>query len=373
MKGDASRNPGFLAWLESRLAAEEEDPLPLALRAALTVLSWAYHGLYLVDRMPYGLGWRRSIHPGVPIVGLGNLVAGGTGKTPCTIWLANRLRQAGLRPVVISHGYKGRAAAPLVVSGGQVPVSSLPEEAGDEARLAALSCPGVPVLAGRDRVAAARLAREMFTPGVILVDDAFQHWRLDRDLDLVLLEAARPFGNGRLLPRGWLREPVTALGRAGAVILVGQVPEPVGPWPPVPIFHAALAPVSLTPWEEWRQGIRRPADRVTPGRAAAFCGLARPARFRATLEGLGWTVSDWLTASDHDLPEPGVFRRWVGGGQEPVLTTEKDAVKLTAELAGILADAGRALWVLGMEFRPREEEELLSFVRKEIEAAATRC
>lgn len=157
MKGDASRNPGFLAWLESRLAAEEEDPLPLALRAALTVLSWAYHGLYLVDRMPYGLGWRRSIHPGVPIVGLGNLVAGGTGKTPCTIWLANRLRQAGLRPVVISHGYKGRAAAPLVVSGGQVPVSSLPEEAGDEARLSALSCPGVPVLAGRDRVAAASI------------------------------------------------------------------------------------------------------------------------------------------------------------------------------------------------------------------------
>ena len=312
------------------------------------------------------------MHPGIPLVGLGNLVVGGTGKTPCAIWLANRMRQANLRPVVISHGYKGRAAAPLVVSDGHVPVRPLPEEAGDEARLAALSCPGVPVLAGRDRVAAAGLAREMFDPKVILVDDAFQHWRLARDLDLVLLEAARPLGNGRLLPRGWLREPVGALARAGALILVGESANAAGPWPPVPIFHAALAPVSLTPWEEWRQGIRRPVDRVTPGRAAAFCGLAKPARFRATLAALGWTVTDWLAASDHDLPEPGVFRRWLGGGRDPVLTTEKDAVKLTAELAGILAEAGRPLWVLGMEFRPHEEEELLSFVRKEIEAAAAR-
>ena len=372
MSGDAARGPGFLARLESRLSAEEEHPLPPALAGVLTALSWVYHGLYLADRLPYTLGWHRPVHAGVPCLGLGNLVVGGTGKTPCAIWLANRLHQAGLRPVVISHGYKGRAASPLVVSDGRLPVSPPPDEAGDEAGLAALSCPGVPVLAGRDRVAAVRLAREMFDPGVILADDAYQHWRLARDLNLVLLEAARPFGNGRLLPRGWLREPVSALNRAGAVILVGEATKPAGPWPPVPIFHAVLAPVSLTPWEEWRQGIRRPIAQVAPGRAAAFCGLAKPARFRATLEGLGWTVTDWLAAPDHDLPEPGVFRRWVGGGQEPVLTTEKDAVKLTAELTGLVAAAGRSLWVLGLEFRPREEEELLAFVEKEIHAAAAR-
>lgn len=362
----------FQSRLEARLAAEEEHPLPRTWRAVLTVMSAVYYGLYSADRLSYRLGLRRSVHPGIPVVGLGNLVAGGTGKTPCVIRLANGLRREGLRPAIVSHGYRGRAVAPLVVSNGSMPIPPLPAEAGDEARLAALSCPGIPVVAGRDRVAAAELAREQFDPEVLLVDDAFQHWRLARDLDLVLLDATKPFGNGRLLPRGWLREPITALARADAVILVGQPMTSTGLQLPAPIFQAVLAPVSLTPWEDWRRGIRRPADRERPGRAAAFCGLARPARFRATLEGLGWTITDWLVTPDHELPEADSFHRWAEGKQGPVLTTEKDAVKLTAELAGILAGMGRELWVLGMEFRPREEEALLSFVRKGIAAAVAR-
>ena len=186
---------GLQGRLVRLLSAEGEHPLDPTTAAVLRILELVYEGLYMIDRLPYRLGLRRSIHPGVPAIGLGNLAVGGTGKTPCAIWLANALKLAGRRPVIVSHGYRGDQGAPLVVSNG-VPGQTMPPAAGDEAMLAAVSCPGVPVVSGRNRIAAARLARERFAPDVLIFDDVFQHWRLARDLDLVLLDAARPFGNG---------------------------------------------------------------------------------------------------------------------------------------------------------------------------------
>jgi len=362
-------NSDFLRRLEERLAAEEQRPLPIPLRAALAALAAVYHGLFLLDRLPYRTGWRRPVHPGVPVVGLGNLVAGGTGKTPCAIWLANSLRRSGLRPAVISHGYKATTERAVVVStGGET--GSPPVGAGDEARLVALSCPGVPVVAARDRVAGAGLARKLFAPSVLIVDDAFQHWRLGRDLDLVLLDAARPFGNGHLLPRGWLREPVGALSRAGAVILAGTGPRPDGLPAALPLFRAALRPATLTRWEEWRRGVRQPLGTVQ-GQVAAFCGLARPERFRRTLASLGWSIADQLDLADHDLPTVHVLSHWAARTSCPIVTTEKDAVKLRDDLARILTTGGRELWVLGVEFVPAVEEDLLAFVLAGLDAAMT--
>lgn len=366
MRREGHRGESWLVRLERRLAAEDEHPLPWPMRGTLTALSLIYHGLYLADRLPYRAGLRRPIHPGAPVVSVGNLAVGGTGKTPFTIWLANRLRRAGLRPVIISHAYRASAEWPLVVSrgnGASRPPSAI---AGDEAALAALSCPDVPVVAARDRVEGARLAVSEFAPDLLIVDDAFQHWRLARDLDLVLLDAAKPFGNGRLLPRGRLREPKAALKRAGAVLFIGKGNAAAADLPPVPIHRAEVRPATLTEWEAWRRGQRHPLAGATGSRVAAFCGLARPERFYDTLSALGLIVTARLDLPDHTAPGSGRLREWLRSREEPVITTEKDAVKLDPESVAVLTAGGRGLLVLGVELVPEDEDALLAFIRREL-------
>lgn len=349
----------LLSGLEQRLRAEDEHPLPKPLAAGLTFLAGIYRLLYLLDRLPYLAGMRRPIHPGVPVISLGNLAVGGTGKTPCVIWLANALQRAGIAPVVLAHSYRG-GSEPRLLSPGENAAGLGRAGVGDEARLISLSCPGVPVVAGRDRVAAARLAIEACRPRVLLADDAFQHWRLARDLDLVLLDAARPFGNGRLLPRGWLREPPRELRRAGALIRMGRGGELAG-LPAKPVFTADVRPTAFTRWDDWARGARGPLP-AGPGSIAAFCGLARPERFYATLADLGWNVVARLSSPDHMLPDPSALGRWARAAGEAVVTTEKDAVKLTAAHRGAIAASGRELYVLSVAFFPEKPDELLDFV-----------
>jgi len=345
------------AALSARLAREDEHPLPLRLSLSLTVLEKLYRILYHAARFPYQTGLQKPRHPGLPTVCLGNLTVGGTGKTSASIWLANALYRAGRRPSIISHGYKSANGNTLLVSDGNT-LATGAESAGDEARLAALACPGVSVASGRDRIAASGLVRA-FDADSLVVDDAFQHWRLRRDLDLVLLDAERPFGNGRLLPRGWLREPVTALNRADAIILVGKEGRMPAGLPRRPVFQAFLEPSSMTRFEDWRCGLRTPV-KVWHGPAAVFCGLARPDRFCDTLSGLGAHITSQLILPDHEAPCPNKFAAWLRGVNTPIVTSEKDAVKLGPALQEILA--GHDLWVLGVAFCPLDEAGLLGFV-----------
>ena len=186
------------------LAILQEEPGRPGPRPALRL------GAAVAERL-YGLGrgtssllrrrLRQSKRLPCPVLSVGNLVTGGTGKTPLTAFLARRLQAAGCRVAILSRGYGGRAIGINVVSDGRRIVLTYPQ-AGDEASLLAHKLPGVPVITGPDSFQAGLLAWEKFRPELLMLDDGFQHFQLYRDLDVVLLDAARPFGNGRLLPRG---------------------------------------------------------------------------------------------------------------------------------------------------------------------------
>ncbi|WP_054690049.1 tetraacyldisaccharide 4'-kinase [Desulfosarcina cetonica] len=191
----------------------------LSLETLLSVLSTIYGGITALRASGYAKGWLKSRRLPCKVVSIGNLVAGGTGKTPMTIYVAQLLHEMGWRVVVLSRGYRGRMETMGgVVSDGHRLLATV-EDAGDEPYLMARCLKGVPVLVGRQRYQAGLLAIRAFGAEVIVLDDAFQHLKLKRDLNLVLLDHHQPFGNGHLLPRGLLREPLSSLRRAHAWFL----------------------------------------------------------------------------------------------------------------------------------------------------------
>ena len=195
-------------------------PVPFWVRVGLSPLWLASQGYRVAaraHRMGYTSGVRRRLP--CPVVSIGNLTLGGTGKTPLTEWTAQWYRRQGWRVAVLSRGYGGASTKqPRVVSAGDGPIADW-RTAGDEAYLLARRLPGVPVLVGRNRYASGLYACERFGAQVVVLDDGFQHHALHRDCDIVLIDASNPFGCGALLPRGTLREPLGALRRAQVIVL----------------------------------------------------------------------------------------------------------------------------------------------------------
>ncbi|MFZ0482340.1 MAG: tetraacyldisaccharide 4'-kinase, partial [Desulfobacterales bacterium] len=185
----------------------------------LSMASKVYGGAVKLRRIFYKNGILISKRLSCPIISIGNITVGGTGKTPMTIYVAQVVKNLGYKVAIISRGYKGKAEKiGGIVSDGKVLLMT-PEIAGDEPYMMANRLKDVPVIVGKNRFNAGRLAIEKFDPDVIVLDDGFQHLMLQRDLDMVLIDYHRPFGNGHLLPRGVMREPVSALLCADAIIL----------------------------------------------------------------------------------------------------------------------------------------------------------
>lgn len=273
----------------------------------------------------------------IPVVSIGNLVVGGTGKTPLVAWLAECLRDAGRQPGVVSRGYGGEAGrGPLVVSRGAGPLVPA-QRCGDEPWFLASTLVGVPVVVGSNRFAGAEVCGDLGAD-VAILDDGFQHRRLHRDLDLVLLRRDEPFGNGRLLPAGPLREPPRALARADIVVLTrcsagencGSAEAAVRNFnraaPIVRAGHRALGFVDVSG-----------APKPPPARAVAFCGIGDPERFRDDLEAAGLTIVAFRPARDHhpyssaELSELRRIARHHGCG---LVTTEKDLVRIASVDSG---------------------------------------
>jgi tetraacyldisaccharide 4'-kinase len=281
----------------------------------------------------------------VPVVSVGNLTVGGTGKTPCVEHVARFYRGRGLRVAVLSRGYGA--------GGGR----------NDEAMVLEENLPDVPHLQGPDRAALAAAAVEELESEVLVLDDAFQHRRLARDLDVVLIDATNPWGHGHLLPRGLLREPPSGLRRAGAVLLTrcdqaglaerGRLREAVARLAPgAPVAETTHRPVGLV------NGDRAAALDRLPGRpAAAFCGIGNPEAFRRTLADLGADVVAFRTFPDHhpyaraDVDD---LRAWARQQATDcvVVTTQKDLVKLRLSDLG-----GRELWALRIELHVEDGKE----------------
>jgi tetraacyldisaccharide 4'-kinase len=271
----------------------------------------------------------------VPVVSIGNLTMGGTGKTPSVLRIAELLQSSGHRPGILTRGYgRGSPEKELVLAPGAKMSAA---HSGDEPQIF-LRSGLAPVGIGADRFSAGRLLLQEFPVDVLLLDDGFQHVKLARDLDLVLIDGLNPFGGGQLFPLGRLREPLAGLARADAIIvtrsgfsdLAAPIESAVRRWNPrAPVFRACLA---ARAWVENRTGTEYPAGALPLGRAAAFCGLGNPLSFWRTLENLGIEPVDRVEFGDHHRYRPYELRRLAAqfavAGAAAVVTTQKDAVNL---------------------------------------------
>lgn len=293
-----------------------------------------------------------------PVISVGNLHWGGTGKTPLVAAVAAHFRNRGLAVCILSRGYASRGRGVRVVSTGEGPLLG-PLQAGDEPVLLAGELPGVSVVVSPDRYEAgmAALRRLPRTPDLFLLDDGFSHLALRRDLDLVVFPAADPFGGGRLFPSGRLREPLSSVGRAHAVLLTGAMSAGVAD-----VAHAAdaadIADIAgvgrklaeaLRPYGFTGPGfasLTRPGQRRRVGGSVAdlpdgtsvflVTAIARPDRFVALARQLGYEIAGELRFPDHHTyPLPSLERigqAFRSSGAAAVLTTVKDAVKLLGRL-----------------------------------------
>jgi len=310
---------------------------PGALVTAL--LAFASGGYGLAVRLRNRL-YDRSVLPvrrlPVPVISVGNLTAGGTGKTPMVMHLAEFLRNRGRRPAILSRGYGGRPRGAVEVVSDGIRVLSEPDICGDEPFMMARRLSGVPVLTGPERFLTGEAAAKLFRSDCLLLDDGFQHRRLHRDLDIVLIHARRPFGNGHLIPWGPMREPAAALGRAHWIVRTGPEPEVFGkdalPAFPVDgrrILRALHRPSRLVRFED---GAVLPTAFLEGKTLCAFSGIGSPDAFRRTLESLGSSLSSFMSYPDHyrfrreDLAA--IRRAAAAGDASWIVTTEKDAARL---------------------------------------------
>ncbi|MDR3631787.1 MAG: tetraacyldisaccharide 4'-kinase [Desulfocapsaceae bacterium] len=282
--------------------------------------------------------WQRE-KMDVPVISVGNLTMGGTGKTPVVRYLARFLLRNGYKPAIISRGYGGKAREKvnMVSDGKTILLDAL--QAGDEPRFLAESTPGVPVITGTLRTHPCHFAIKELSCDILILDDGFQHLAVSRDLDLVLFNALTLAGNNRVFPGGPLREPFSALSRADAFFLTGSqeiTSSKVRQFIEFLLRRAPDRPVFLSTYSP--TGCRKmgSADPVSlqdiPSRLFGFCGIAEPERFRKSLEDCGFILTGFLALRDHQDYSPdhinALFQTAEETGAEALITTEKDMVKL---------------------------------------------
>lgn len=308
----------------------------------------------------YGLGlslkasyYRNFRKPGVlpvPVISIGNLTLGGTGKTPAVISLTQEAQQRGYRPVILTRGYRGKKKETCFVSTGSGPLLD-PEESGDEPFLMAALLKDVPVVKGRKRYEAGLFALSHLYPEfktqhsklqtlnselIFILDDGFQHWPLYRDIDIVLIDAVSRFGNGRLFPEGPLREPLSALQRADVAVMtkadiagetaVNEITGTARTYNAnIDVFTAVHQPASLISIA----GAETGTDTLAGTEIFAFAGIADTGYFSSLLQSLGARIRGFRKFRDHHHYSRGDIEsiRKAAGGRK-IITTEKDLVKI---------------------------------------------
>lgn len=320
-------------------------PLSLATKAVLGFLAGcaALYGIGLeVYLAAEHVGLRRRTRLPVPIVSIGNLTVGGTGKTPMTQLLCRTFSAQNKRAAVLSRGHGGSGHTVRVVSDGQSAALMSAEDAGDEPVLLACTLPGISVLVGKDRRASGREAFRRFAPDVLVLDDGFQYWQLGRDLDIVLLDARRPFDNGYPLPRGLLREPKRHLRRAQMVVVTrSESLDPQGRdtlqheihrlAPQVEVYWAQHQAQGFVPADNLEAALL-PLDALRGQRIVALSGIAQPGSFaRSLTDEAHVDVARHLVYTDHarygDEEASAAEAAIEAGGATALVMTEKDAVK----------------------------------------------
>ncbi|MCL2899996.1 tetraacyldisaccharide 4'-kinase [Brenneria tiliae] len=279
----------------------------------LIPLSLLYGLIAFLIRQSYRRGWRKSWRAPVPVVVVGNLTAGGNGKTPVVIWLVEQLRRQGLRAGVVSRGYGGRAQRyPLVVDDNVTT-----DQAGDEPVLI-YQRTGAPVAVAPKRRLAVEALLARYPLDVVITDDGLQHYALARDIELVVVDGVRRFGNGWWLPAGPMRERESRLRTVDAVIVNGGSARPGE----IAMRLTAGMAVNLA------SGETRPVNQLQ--NAVAMAGIGHPQRFFATLRDAGVTISREVAFADHQGYRLEQLQPLTDDERQPLLMTEKDAVKCRA-------------------------------------------
>jgi tetraacyldisaccharide 4'-kinase len=388
------------AALHELLSGRRSDVVAKLLRCGLQVASWGYTSVMSLRNLAYTRRWLKVHQVSVPVISFGNITTGGTGKTPLAAWLANWLVSHGRKPGLLSRGYRtlnqGSHADPV----GKVNQSTLldkpvPDDmsqrendspnlnpsrdahgpavpgGNDEKLVLDRLCPGVPHLQQRDRVNSARREIAEFGCDVLLLDDGFQHRRLHRDLDLVLVDALKPWGYGHVLPRGLLRESMNGLRRADLVVITRADQCPVDQLQSLrdeicqirgsdEVVEVAFKPNQLVDVN----GQPHALSTVVGMKAFAFCGIGNPDGFRKTVTSLGVNCKLIQGFPDHHHYQTEDLSKLAKTAREHsveiVLTTQKDIVKISAD-----AWHGPPLFAIeiGVEFI-RSRELLETHLRK---------
>jgi 3-deoxy-D-manno-octulosonic-acid transferase len=316
-------------------------------------------------------GKARQSHLATPVISVGGLTAGGAGKTPLVLWLAERLKERGHRPAILTRGYRRRIAErhTVVAPGERAPAALT----GDEAQMYVRAGIG-PVGIGADRAGVGRLIEERFQPDVFLLDDGFQHWRLARSVEIVALDGLDPFGGFEAIPLGRLREPLGALGRADAIVVTrtaaGESITAIEAWvrqynAKAPLLRASVA---ARGWKDAAAG--RAAS--LPPRVAAFCGLGNPDSFWRTLRELGISPAWRRAFADHHRYTREDLRQMTAeaqaAGAEALVTTEKDRANLGEDWQEAVAPLA-VLWLeIGIEVD--QAETLISLVEAPLSSSS---
>ena len=360
-----------------RLILEEErrSVWVSLLRALATLAAWLYDKMVTLRNLLFDHGVLRIHRLNCPVISVGNLAMGGTGKTPMVVWLASLFSEEGYRVGIVSRGYGGaESGRVIVVSDGE---NILAEQAisGDEPLMLARRLCGIPVLCSTKRVKAGKAAIERFNCNVLILDDGFQHRYLARDLDVVMLDSQNPFGSGWVFPRGTMREKVAALARA-QILVLSRFDGSEGAekncdnlrrqWPDKTIVTSSYRPIRIFSAADHRE---RPPSSLTELRLAAFAGIARPDEFFQSVHNLGASLVYTAALPDHYPLTSELLASLVQEASrfnpELWLTTEKDWVRLPQMLP-----QGMELWVMTMEIDlDRDGSQLIGAVRRVLKAA----
>lgn len=369
-------NPSLhnLAQRMVRISDQDYDPEGLSLENVLVQASRLYQAGVEIRLSLYRRKILKKKHLDCFVVSIGNLTAGGTGKTPMAIYLAELFRKLGKTALVISRGYKGKVKTGCALVGDGSRLFLDAQTAGDEPCMMAAR-KSFAVMVGRDRYEAGVMGLKRIKPDVIILDDGFQHIRLHRDLDILLFDHDRPLGNGRLLPAGRLRETPEAAGKRAHAIVFTRCPKTkktrTGPmdriraFEPLPCFSTVHIPF-VAKWisaqgQEMSHGLGDLGGR----RALLFSGIARNPDFRATVEGLGCTVLDHLEFADHyRYKGPDILKiqqRMTQVQADLLVTTEKDWIRFDSDRRW-----DKDLAVIGVTIEFQDGKKFETFVRSRL-------
>ena len=332
-------SPAVIQFLEE-VVYRRKDPLAGILRAVLVGLSGIYQAVIWLYLLPFELGFRRKGRLEKPVISIGNITVGGTGKSPMVQYLCRGLSRRGLRPAVLGYGYGGALNGKFGIVSDRKAMHLTPSIAGDEPVMLAASLPGIPVLVCRDRLITGQAAVNEMESDVLVLDDGFQVWKLHRDLEIVLINGGNPFDNGRTLPAGRLRERLSALRRADCIVATGVwdaeerkdvLARVLRFAPSAPVFFARFLPeglISVGGSSEMTIG------EMARKKALGLCSIANPTSFEQTLADLGVNVVACERFPDHhaysakDIATVNHSAEEISA--EIIITTDKDAIKLDA-------------------------------------------